>query len=475
MKFIGRLHEIELLNNLKANNKANLVAISGRRRVGKSRLIAEFGKGKTFYSFYGNPPTSDTNAELERKSFSLQIEKTLSVPIKYDNWYEMLVYLAKATANQEVVILFDELSWISSCDSSFLGTLKTVWDEYFSKNNKLTLVLCGSISSWIERNVLSSTGFLGRLSMHIHLKELSLSESNEFFGQHQTSAYEKLKILSVTGGVPRYLEEMQYNHNAEFNIKKLCFSSSGILFKEFDHIFSDLFASKNVLYQKIIESLIDGSKTRSEISSSTKLEENGVLTDYLYDLEKAGFISRYNRWNIGSSKYSNLATYRISDNYSRFFLKYIKPQTEMISSDIFELISLESLPNWNSIMGLQFEAMVLNNAKVIIEKLKITASTICNAGPYFEKTTKNKKGVQVDYMIQTKLNELYICEVKYSKNPVGLDIIEEMKDKISRISIPKNFSIRPILIVASGITDELEDSGYFVQILDFGRILENLS
>ena len=110
-----------------------------------------------------------------------------------------------------VLIVLDEISWMGAKDPTFLGKLKTMWDQHFSKNPKLILIISGSQSTWIERNILSSTGFIERISLTIDLKELPLSECVEFWGghQHNLSSYEMFKVLAVTGGIPRYFEEIQ--------------------------------------------------------------------------------------------------------------------------------------------------------------------------------------------------------------------------------------------------------------------------
>ena len=122
--FIGRKEELNVLNNLKQKKSASLVTITGRRRIGKSRLAEEFGKNYKFYSFIGMPPNKDTTAEGERKGFALQLEKYFNVPIRYDNWYILLSFLAKQTIAEDAVILFDEISWMGSRDQQFLGTFK---------------------------------------------------------------------------------------------------------------------------------------------------------------------------------------------------------------------------------------------------------------------------------------------------------------------------------------------------------------
>jgi hypothetical protein len=111
---------------------------------------------------------------------------------------------------------------MGSLDPTFLGKLKNAWDLQFSNNSKLILILCGSVSSWIEKNIIKSTGFLGRPSLYLTLEALPLSDCDHFWDGkgHGISIYEKLKILSVTGGVPRYLELINPHH-----WRKLTFST----------------------------------------------------------------------------------------------------------------------------------------------------------------------------------------------------------------------------------------------------------
>jgi uncharacterized protein len=84
------------------------------------------------------------------------------------------------------------------------------------------------------------------------LEELSLTECNQFWGsrKNQISAYEKFKVLAVTGGIPRYLEVIATKYSAEENIKRLCFIKEGFLFNEFEKIFHGLFVRCSKIYRK---------------------------------------------------------------------------------------------------------------------------------------------------------------------------------------------------------------------------------
>lgn len=471
--FIGRRRELESLSSLKSKKSSSLVVISGRRRIGKSRLIEEFGKQSLYYSFSGLPPTPSTTDEYQRKSFALQLEKYFHVPIRHESWYELLKFLADQVQEKEAVVLLDEISWIGSKDPEFLGVLKTVWDQHFKKNSRLILVLCGSISYWIEKNILSSTAFLGRVSLHLHLKELSLEESAKFwtYPESQISPYEILKVLGCLGGIPRYLEEVNPKETAEENIKRLCFSPSGPLYKEFDQIFSDLFSAKAPLYKNIVQSLVNGPLERNDLAKAIHHPLNGTLTEYLDNLILAGFIQRDFTWTFQTKTLNKVSKYRLSDNYVRFYLKYIEGRKPSIDQELLENAHLTSLPGWHTIMGLQIENLVLNNKKSILKALKIPPEIVINQGPYFQRKTERIQGCQIDYLVQTKLNELYVGEIKFSQNEIKRDVIDATKLKIKKLNCPKGFSIRPFLIHVNGVNPSVQEEDYFTNIITLGDLL----
>jgi AAA+ ATPase superfamily predicted ATPase len=474
-KFIGRKKELKQLNGLLKKNTASLVVIKGRRRIGKSRLIEEFGKQFKFYSFSGVPPTENTTNLKQMYEFGWQLGKALLEPaFKDDDWNDLFLRLSNRTREGRTIILLDEISWIGSKDPDFLGKLKNAWDLEFKKNNKLILILCGSVSSWIDKNILSSTGFLGRISMQITLEELNLKECNEFWDKDSgISAFEKCKILSVIGGIPKYLEEIRKDITAEDNIKNLCFSSSGMLFNEFEHIFTDIFSKRSEIYKKIVQSISEGSFEPNAIYKNLGYSKGGVLSNYLEDLVSCGFVSRDYTWHISSNRVSKLSKFRIKDNYLRFYLKYILPNKDQIRRNVFENKSISSLANFNSIMGLQFENIVISNRELILDILGIRLENVIYDNPFFQPKNKLQPGCQIDYMIQTRFNSIYICEMKFSKHPIEISIIEEVKQKIKNLKLPKAYSYRPVLIHINGVAESVKDSNYFAEIIDISKFLDS--
>jgi len=471
--FIGRETEMERLKGLLSKKSASLIIVRGRRRIGKSRLLSEFGKEMKSLFFSGNPPARGTTAQSQRDLFAQQLQRVGIPGIKSDNWGDLFWHLSKQTQEGRILIVLDEISWMGGKDPLFLGQLKTAWDMYFSKNPKLIIVLCGSISSWIEKNILSSTGFVGRITIDLILEELSLSACNTFWQPKETriSTYEKFKLLSITGGVPLYLEQIRPNLSAEQNIRDLCFTKGGLLVREFDEIFSDLFSRSKGIHKNIVTCLASGPKELVQICKELGKSQGGLYSQYLDELVKAGFVKRDFIWDLKSGQQRKLSRYRLSDNYLRFYLKYIAPHRVKIEKGNAPVSMLNQLPGWEGIMGLQFENLVVHNFKALWKMLNLSGEEIVMDGPFFQTSTIRQPGCQIDYMIQTRFHNLYVCEVKFSKNPIGTKVIEEVEKKIKRLKLPKHFSIRPVFIHVNGVEERVLDERYFDKIIDFGQLL----
>ncbi len=471
--FIGREKELEDLRLLHERKTAALVVIKGRRRIGKSRLIEEFARGKKFLRFEGIAPTRKTTSKMQKAEFARQIQSQLDLPglEHLKDWGDLFTIVAEATKNEKIIILFDEITWMGSKDPVFLGKLKVVWDQHFQKNPRLILILCGSLSSWIEKNIISSTGFLGRISLKLTLKELSLRNCHQLLKSRgfKGSTQEELMALALTGGVPWYLEQINPALSISENIRRLCFEPDGLFVEEFKYIFHDLFGRRATICKKIVEALKDSSKEYEEIAKSIHYQSGGPLSEYLEDLIISGFLEREYTWSLQSGEEAKLSRYRIKDNYLRYYLKYIFPYLRKIKKGFFEVNTPYSLPGWEGVMGLQFENLVLNNRREIWKVLGIRVEDIIFENPFFQSKTTKQPGCQIDYVIQTRFNTLYLCEIKLSRHPISIKAIEEMKQKMKALKVPKGVACLPTLICASGVTRAVTDSRFFVQIIDFPK------
>lgn len=473
--FIGRQEELKRLARLRSLNRATITVIKGRRRVGKSTLAKEFAKGGSFISLPGNPPSNGITPQIQRDEFADQLCSQLHLPkVTFSTWADAFRFLGVQIEKKEITVLFDEVSWMGSADPSFLGSLKTWWDQHGSQMKQLVLILCSSISIWIEENVLSSTGFLGRISLVIHVKPLTLAESVDLLRKKgfKGSSYEIFKILSITGGVPWYLDLINPKESADDNIYELCFQPTSQLINEFQTIFHDLFDGRGGVYIKVLQLLVEGMKTLKEIRETLGYKQGGTTNIYLKDLVLAGFVTEHYQWSFKTGKIGKTKLYRLSDCYIRFHLKYITPNREKIQQGLYTKITSGNFPGWDSIIGFQLESLLLSNREFLLRSIGIDPQIVVSDNPYTQRPTTRKKGCQIDYLVQTKLNTFIICEFKFRKNELRTEIINEMERKCSALSIPRGFGKAPVLFHIGGITPKVQESDFFYRIIDLREITE---
>jgi hypothetical protein len=299
------------------------------------------------------------------------------------------------------------------------------------------------------------------------LRPLALHECEQFWGRaaSRISTTEKLRFLAVTGGIPRYLEELNPKQTAEQNIARLCFHPSGMLFNEFDSIFHDIFNRKAPTYREIVRALVDGPKGVEEISQRIGRERGGSLSLALSELESAGFLTKDVPAKLSGVTIKSKGLrrrqlrYRLSDNYLRFYLKYVEPLRDQIAKGRFKSKALEQLDQWDTIMGLQFENLVLENLDAIFKALQIPRHIVLSAGPYHQSATQRQKGCQIDLLIQTK-RSLYLCELKF-KCHIDSSVIKEVDKKVEALKLPKTQSVRTVLIYDGQLAPSIEEEKAF--------------
>lgn len=479
--FVGRKRELEKLSDLHKRPVASLAVIMGRRRIGKSRLIEKFAtisKNK-LWNFIGIAPQNDMTAQTQRDNFAHQLALFLKSPsLTFNDWSDALNHLSLYLQKKDI-ILFDEISWMGDKDPTFVPKLKTWWDNQVAKTwdneqgPSVTLVLCGSVSTWIEENILKSTALFGRINLTIELEPLSIVESVQLLTAigFKGSEYDTYKILAICGGVPWYLEQMGSGFTADAIIKKLCFEKKGLLVSEFDRIFNDLFNGKSKIYKKIIDTLKTGNKTLSEIRTAVKDTHSKTLSTLIEQLIIAGFIKKKQHWSFKTNKPSKQSLYFISDPYMRFYLKAIEPDRARIDDGNFTIPPLSSITYFDTHMGLQIETLLLQNRSLLLESMRIFPDNVINDGPYRQSKTTKNHGCQVDYLVQTDTKNIFVCEFKFKRQEIETKIIAEMKKKINALKVPKGFGVIPVLFHISGVSEKVEMSNYFYRIINIADFL----
>ncbi len=475
--FYGREDLIDALFRLFRKRTSSLVTCRGRRRIGKSTLIERFAERSEarFIKIEGLRPKKGLSNEDELANFASQLAaQTNCESTPPSNWLNAFLRLDRELKDGErTVVLLDEVSWMAHYDPTFAGTLKIAWDNHFKKHPSLVFILCGSVSTWIRDSIIEDGTFYGRRSLDIVVPELPLSECVKFWGDAaaRIDRREIIDVLSVTGGVPRYLEEIDPGASAGENIGRLCYSPKGVLREDFDEMFNDVITKQPTFTAQVVRTLLDSSKSVAEIAKALGISRGGRISEAMEQLEEAGIVSADVAKNPQTGENARETRYRLKDNYSRFYLKYVEPVKEMIDQGAFSFGSLESLDGWDSVMGLSFENLVVNNVRALVKPLGLEAAHLLSAAPYSRRGGKNGKdgGVQVDLLIQAR-RSICVVEIK-RRREIGRDVIDEVAEKVKRIPRPDNMSVRTALVYEGHLAPIVEADGYFDAVIPFRRLL----
>lgn len=474
--FIGREKEFRLLQQLKQKTTASLVVLRGRRRIGKSRLVEEFSKCfEHSIEIQGLGPKDSHSGKTQLSHFAEILSLKLNKRKKYfESWTEALFELSNQTQKGEWLILLDEISWMADGDPYFPQRIKEAWDTQFKKNPKLILVLCGSVSSWIEDEIVKNQAFEGRISVDLTLEELKLPEIEKFWSYRKVrlGSFEKMLILSVTGGIPKYLEEVLSADSAEENLMRLCFHPTGFLFNEYSKIFGEIFQRRAKTMEALVRQCLLARLTPSQLAQKLRTPLNSDFSERLRILELAGFLSRDILFHFDGSP-SKFSQIRVKDNYLRFYLKQIEPEKPRILKGGKIFSKLSDLKSYESVLGRQFENLILANRELLYPFLGLEFRNIVSAAPYFQsKTTKTKGACQVDLLVQSDLDVFFLCEMK-CKRTLDLSVVREIQRKMDVIKLPKRSSLKPVLIYEGEILEQYQEryEEFFHRIVPFSKIL----
>ena len=472
--FYGREEQVERFSALWKKPVASFVVCRGRRRIGKSTLIERFARtsGARFLKIEGLAPDESMTNRRQLDNFATRIGRLSGrKPKAFSDWGAAFESLEAVIDDRRTVVLLDEISWMGGYDKDFPAQLKIAWDNLFNRRRNLIVFVCGSVSSWIHRNILKSRGFVGRIALDSVVDELPLKECVKFWGRRarRLAASEIIDVLSVTGGVPRYLEEIDPSLSADENIRRLCFLPDGYLFREFDELFNDVISERATDKAAVLNALCAGPMSGAELAEKTGVERNGHFSELLQELEIAGFLSKSEGVNPMTGRRGRVDRYRIRDNYTRFFLRYVAPRMQEIKQGAFEFVSVRSLPGWDSIMGLQFENLILNNLRELLPLIGMNGKLLLSASPYRNARESKGGGCQIDLLIQTE-RAAYVIEIKRKRHIDG-EIVKEVSEKIRRLPVRAGVSVRPCLVYDGEVSPSVIAQDYFDVMIPVGRLL----
>jgi AAA+ ATPase superfamily predicted ATPase len=322
---IGRERERTLLRRYHEADEAQLVAVYGRRRVGKTYLVRQVFDDDFFFYFTGTV-NADKSTQLEHfgKSLGRYGMDAGAVPKTWTQAFDLLEeFICSSKEQEKKVIFFDEMPWLDTHKSGFLTAFDYFWNSFASARRDILFIVCGSATSWITRKLFRNRGGLhNRVTGRILLKPFTLSECEAYFKAKgiPLSRYDIVESYMIFGGVPYYLNYFEPNYSLAGNVDNIVFAETAPLKEEFDELYASLF-KESEHYVRVIEALSKKSRglTRDDLIASTGHANGGTLTKILEDLELSGFIRRYHAF----PQKKNGSLYQLIDSFSLFYFSFI--------------------------------------------------------------------------------------------------------------------------------------------------------
>jgi len=449
-KLIGRESEIKLLNEALKSNSPELIVIYGRRRIGKTFLINQVYKKFIKFEVTG---INNVNLKNQLLNFHLKLQKSYKKAKLPKSWFEafdtLAEYCSSLKSKSKKVVFIDEFPWLDSRKSNFLPAFENFWNSYAAKRTDLIVIICGSAASYMINKIINSKrGLHNRLTQKINLSPFKLNEVEKLlkYKNVKLTRYDIVQLYMTTGGIPHYLEKIKPGESVAQIINRLCFEKNGFLRSEFNNIFISLF-DQHENHEEIVRSLAKVRKglTRNEILQKSKLSSGGTLTKTLNELEESGFIENYTPY-----KGTKNAIYRLSDEYSMFYLKYIEGSKPTGKSYWMKIQGQQSYKTW---AGFSFETICIKHIDEIIEALKISGIHSTH-GSWI---SKGRIGAQIDLLIDRDDNIVNLCEMKFYNSAYSITkkYAEEITNKVNAFlkDTKTTKSIFTTFITSHGLTE----------------------
>ncbi len=437
MRIIGRDYEQSVINNYLNSEKAELIAVYGRRRVGKTYLVKSLFNNQFDFYFTGL-------YEIPRAVQLSQFQKTLErysgqKHSRFKDWFEafdaLRDYLGQLS-KKCIVVFLDEIPWMDTPKSNFLAAFGQFWNNWASTQPNLKMFVCGSATTWMLSKFIGDKGGLyGRVCRPIWLAPFTLGETEKFLKEIkgiELSRQQVLKTYMIFGGIPYYLDMLVKGTPIDVNIDDLFFRQGAPLRTEFDFLFRSLFNNSKI-YKNVVEALSGKLKglTRQELLDTIKLKDNGNLSEVLDNLAKCDFIRKYTA--IGKTERD--AIYQLTDLFSLFYLRFVASENGQDEKFWSKLSGKGPMTSWS---GYAFEQVCLHHIGQIKSALSIGGVIgniySWNCRPFTEKDGTQWAGGQIDLLIDRADDVINICEVKYASDIYAIDA-EYAKRLQSRASL----------------------------------------
>lgn len=336
-KFINRHSELTFLESEYAQNGPSLVILYGRRRIGKTALMVEFGKDKEMLYFLATEESEEENRTAFKGLIADYTKNEILKESSISKWDLIFKELIKVKPEKRKLLVIDEFQYLGKTNQAFPSIFQKIWDTLLLDQN-IMVVLCGSLITLMEEQTLNySSPLYGRRTGQIRLKQIPFIHYHEFYPE-VFQRKELIAYYSVTGGVPKYIE--LFNRSAQVDLYDKI--ASNILTTESYLYEEPIFLLQNEVkeigsYLTLLKIISAGHHKLGHIASAAKLQSSQI-TFYLKTLINLDILKREVPITEKNPEKSKRGLYKIKDNYIAFWFQFVYPYTSYLETGQQEFV-----------------------------------------------------------------------------------------------------------------------------------------
>ena len=427
MKFIGRKAELEKLNT-EYEHDGSFVVVYGRRRVGKTTLIKEFLKKKIAFYFLA---TEELESQSMKRLAGVVARTTKTAYLQkavFTDWLDLFRVIAEYKPEEKKVLVIDEFPYLVKTNPAFPSILQNAWDAIL-KGSNVMLILSGSLINMMQKHVLSyDSPLYGRRTAQMRLSPLSFTE---IYGAMKMPFEQAVEQYAVTGGVPKYLEFFEDDRRLEEQLKDVVLSKNGFLYEEPNFLLKNESVTA-VNYFSIIKAIADGNHKLGKIASVLG-QETSALTPYLSTLANLMFIEKKTPVTDKNPEKSRKGLYFISDNFIRFWFRYIYPFKGELELDNMQIVLDEIRKDFvEKFVAFTYEDICRNIFADLCKNGRISFAP-SRIGSYWLNDIDGD--TEIDVMAVDHQNKrVFAGECKYHEKPVDVSVYFALKKKVESVT-----------------------------------------
>ena len=451
MDFIGRTSELATLN-AELEHGSGFVVIYGRRRVGKTTLIKEFIKDKRAFYFLA---TTESEAQ-SMKRFAGVLSRTTKNPmlskVTFTDWLDLFQVVADDHPDEKKVLVIDEFPYLVKTNPDFPSILQNAWDEVL-KNHNVMLILCGSLISMMKKHALAyDSPLYGRRTAQIRLMPLQFTDVYE---AQNLSFEQAVEQYAITGGVPKYMEFFQSDEPLVEQIRRVVLSKNGFLYEEPDFLLNEEVQTP-INYFSVLKAISDGNHKLSKIGMTME-QDTSAITPYLKTLIDLGFVIKNVPITEKNPERSRKSLYYVSDNFIRFWFRYVYPFKGELELDNQQIVLDEMGKDFKQkFVAFAYESICRNIFAELCRKGQIDFSP-SRIGSYWRNDNEGDTEIDVAAM-DNQHKRLFLGECKYHAKPVDVAVYSALQEKGQSKELAaafKGYEVVYGLFSKSGFTDRL--------------------